>query len=101
MTSATTVYYKVIENLDLVKTRNPEWHEAVVNVNIDIFEMSHEESVSYSKHLENLEEIKHTNSPSPATLPVDNDKLVSVTSSVGRSSKNSKSSNMWCHYCDK
>jgi hypothetical protein len=30
---------------------------------------------------------------------VDNKK--SVTSSVGKSSKNHKGSNMWCHYCDK
>jgi hypothetical protein len=37
----------IIEILDQVK--NPEWHESMVNANIDIFEMSHEESVSYFK----------------------------------------------------
>jgi hypothetical protein len=71
----------------------------MVNANIDIFEMSYEESVSYFKCLENLEKIKRTNSPTPSSLPVDNKKP--VTSSVGKSSKNHKESNMWCHYCDK
>jgi hypothetical protein len=40
----------------------------MVNANIDIFEMSYEESVSYFKRLENLEKIKYTNGPSPASL---------------------------------
>jgi hypothetical protein len=80
---------------------DPEWHEAMVNANIDIFEMSYEESVSYFKHLENLEKIRHTNVPNSSSLPVDNKKGVSVTSSVGKSSKNHKGSNMWCHSCDK
>jgi hypothetical protein len=44
----------------------------MVNANIDIFEMFHEESVSYFKRLENLEKIRHTNGLSLATLPVDN-----------------------------
>jgi hypothetical protein len=35
----------------------------------------------------------------PSSLPVDNNK--SVTSIVGKSSKNHKGSNVWCHYCDK
>jgi hypothetical protein len=90
---------EIIEILDQAKTRNPEWHEAMFNANIDIFEMSYEESVSYFKHLENLEKIKHTNGPNPSSIPVDNKK--SVTSSVGKSSKHHKGSNMWCHYCDK
>jgi hypothetical protein len=46
-----------------------------------------------------LEKIRRTNYPNPSSLPVDNKK--SVTSSVGKSSKNHKGSNMWCHYCDK
>jgi hypothetical protein len=70
-----------------------------VNANIDIFEMCYEESVSYFKRLENLEKIRRNNGPNPSSLPVDNKK--SVTSSVGKSSKNHKGSNMWCHYCDK
>jgi hypothetical protein len=40
---------KIIEILDQAKARDPEWHEAMVNVNIDIFEMSYEKSVSYFK----------------------------------------------------
>jgi hypothetical protein len=60
----------------------------MVNANIDIFEMSYEESVSYFKRLENLEKIRRTNGPNPSSLPVDNKK--SVTSSVGKSSKNHK-----------
>ena len=84
---------KIIDILDQAKA--PEWHEAMVAANIDIFEISYEESVSYFKHLENLEKIRRTNGPAP-TLPVDNKKH--VTSSVGKSKK---SSNQWCHCCDK
>jgi hypothetical protein len=43
----------------------------MANSNIDIFEMSYEESVSYFKHLEKLKKIKGTNGPGPATIPVD------------------------------
>jgi hypothetical protein len=76
-----------------------ECHEAMFNANIDIFEMSYEEYVSYFKRLENLEKIRFTNAPNPSSLPVDNKK--SVTTSVGKSNKNNKGSNMWCHHCDK
>jgi hypothetical protein len=76
---------EIIEILDQAKARYPEWHEAMVNANIDIFEMTYEESVSYFKGLENLETIRCTNGPNPSSLPVDNKK--SVTSSVGNSSK--------------
>jgi hypothetical protein len=55
--------------------------------------------VSYFKRLENLEKIRRTNGPDPSSLPVGNKKP--VTSSVGKSSKNHKGFNMWCHYCDK
>jgi hypothetical protein len=94
---------KIIEILDQAKAMDPEWHEAMVNANIDIFEMSYEESVSYIKRLENLEKIRRTNSPNPSSLPVDNKKTASVTSSVVKSSKSKdhKGSNMWFHYCDK
>jgi hypothetical protein len=71
---------EIIEILDQVKA--PEWHEEMVNANIDIFEMSYEESVPYFKPLENLEKIRHTNGPNPSSLPVDNKKSVPVTSSV-------------------
>jgi hypothetical protein len=90
---------EIIEILDQVKPWAPEWHEAMVNANIDIFEMSYEESVSYFKLLESLEMIRCTNGPNPSSLLVDDKK--SVTSSVGKSTKNHKGSNMWCHYCDK
>jgi hypothetical protein len=69
---------EIIEILDQSKAVYPEWHEAMVNANIDIFEMSYEESVSYFKHLENLEKISRTNGPSLASLPVDNKKGVSL-----------------------
>jgi hypothetical protein len=71
----------------------------MVNANIDIFEMSYEESVSYFKRLENLEKIRRTNGPNSSSLPVDNQKYDTI--SVGKSSKNHKGYNMWCHYCDK
>jgi hypothetical protein len=90
---------EIIEILDRAKA--PEWHEGMVNTSIDIFEMSYEESVSYFKRLENLENIRRTNGPNPSSLPVDDKKRESVTSSVGKSSKNHEGSNMWCHYCDK
>jgi hypothetical protein len=85
---------EIIEILDQAKARNPECHEAMVNANIDIFEMSYEESVSYFKHLENLKEIRRTNCPDSFSLPVDDKKRVSATSSVGKYSKNHKGSNM-------
>lgn len=54
---------EIIEILDQAKA--PEWHEAMVAANIDIFEMSYEESVAYFKRLENLEKIKKTNGMAP------------------------------------
>jgi hypothetical protein len=90
---------EIIEVLDQAKACNPEWHEAMVNASIDIFEMSYEESVPYFKRLENLKKIRCTNGSNPSSLPVDNKKTVSETSCVGKSSKNPKGSNMWCHYC--
>jgi hypothetical protein len=81
---------EIIEILDQAKAWNTEWHEAMMNANIDIFEMSYEESVSYFKRLENLEKIRCTNGPNPSSLPLDNKKQVYVTSSVGKSSKNHK-----------
>jgi hypothetical protein len=55
---------EIIEILDQAKARDPEWHEIIVNAIIDIFEISYEESVSYFKHLENLEKI------SAPTVPI-------------------------------
>jgi hypothetical protein len=92
---------ETIDILDQAKAVDPKWYEATVNANIYIFEMSYEQSLSYFKNLENLEKIRRTNSPNPSSIPVDNKKSASVTSSVGKSSKNHEGSNMWCHYCDK
>jgi hypothetical protein len=61
---------EIIEILDQAK--DPEWHEAMVNANIDIFEMSYEESVSHFKRVHNLEKIRRTNGPNLSSLPVDN-----------------------------
>jgi hypothetical protein len=63
---------EIMEILDQAKAMDPEWHEAIVNAKIDIFEMSYEESVSYFKRLENLEKIRRTNGSNPSSLPVDN-----------------------------
>jgi HD superfamily phosphohydrolase len=79
---------EIIEILDQAKAMDTEWHQAMVNANFDTFEMTYEESVSYFKRKENFEKIRHTNGPSPSSLPVDNKK--SVTSIVGKSSKNHK-----------
>jgi hypothetical protein len=43
----------------------------MVNANIDIFEMTYEESVSYFKRLDNLEKIRRSNGPNLSSLPVD------------------------------
>jgi hypothetical protein len=88
------------ENIEILdQAEASDWHEAMVNANIDIFEIFYEESVSYFKRLENLEKIRCIYGPNPSSQPVDNKK--SVTSSLGKSSKNHKVSNMWCHYFDK
>jgi hypothetical protein len=92
---------EIAEILDQIKIRGPEWHEEMVDLNIDIAEMSYEESVftvSYLKRLENLEKIMCANDPD--TLLIYNKKGINVTSRVGKYSKNPKYSNMWCHYGD-
>jgi hypothetical protein len=66
---------EIIETLDQYKAMDPEGYEVMVNANIAIFEMSYEESVSYSKRLENLEKIRHTNVPGLTTLLVDNRRI--------------------------
>jgi hypothetical protein len=59
---------------------------------IVIFEMLNDDSLSFFKHYEKLEEIRRTNDP--AKLPV---KAVSVTGSLGNSTR---SYNQWYHYRD-
>jgi hypothetical protein len=61
---------EIIEVLDQDKA--PEWHVAMVNAKIDIFEMTYKESVSYLESSKNLEKIRHTNNPGLATIPVNN-----------------------------
>jgi hypothetical protein len=83
------------------KALDLEWHEAFVDANIEFFEISHEKSVSYFKCLENLEKIRCTNSPGPATLPVHEKKRVTANNILAQSFKNPKASSMWCHDCEK
>jgi hypothetical protein len=71
-----------VKNLDQTKGRGPEQNEATVNANIENFEMSFEDSLSCSKHLENLEKIRCTKGLVSITLPVDSKKIVSVKSSL-------------------
>jgi hypothetical protein len=71
-----------------------------IHLIINNFQISYEESVSYFKHLENLEKIRSSNGPNPFSLPKDNNKSVSVTISVGKSFKNHKWFKIWCRYCD-
>jgi hypothetical protein len=75
---------EIIKIFDQAKA--PEWHEVTVDSKIDIFEMS----------LQAFGELREDqmHQPSP-TLPVDSKKKVSATSSVSKSSKNPKVSNMW------
>jgi hypothetical protein len=80
---------------------DPEWHEVMVNPNLEIFEMSYEESVSYFKHLKNLEKIRHTNGPAFWLYHRQIMRTCkSVTNSVFKTSKNPKVYDMWSHYCD-
>jgi hypothetical protein len=61
---------EIIEILDQANSTVPDWHGAVVDANIDFLEMTHEESVSYFRNLENLEKIRCINGPNPALLLV-------------------------------
>jgi hypothetical protein len=80
---------------------DPEWHDVMVNPNLEIFEMSYEKSVSYFKRLKNLEKIRHTNGPAFWLYHRQIMRICkSVTSSVVKPSKNPKVSDIWCHYCD-
>jgi hypothetical protein len=72
----------------LDQANDPKKHEEVFNFNIDNFEMSYEESVSYFRGLENFR-----CNYGPDTLREDNEK--SDTNSVNKSFKITKSSNMW------
>jgi hypothetical protein len=88
--------HEINEILDQAKAVDPEWYETMVDSNIDVFEMPYEESVCYFKHSKNLEKIRCTNCPGLAMIPLNN--MKSVTNSIGKFSKNSKSSSMWYHY---
>jgi hypothetical protein len=86
---------------DQVKAKDPEWHEATIDADIDIFKMSYEKPVSYFKSLENLKKIRLTNCPGPATLPVDDKRTDNFTISVGKYSNKPFASSIWCHYYEK
>jgi hypothetical protein len=58
-----------IEIFDQVKP--PNWYEAMVSANIDIFEMDYVSAISYFIQLENLDKIRRMNGPAP-TVAVDN-----------------------------
>jgi hypothetical protein len=75
---------------------HPMCKQALLSSIIHIFEMSCEESLSDFNHLEIPEKNSCTNSN--ATLSVNN--IKSVTSSVGKSSKSAKASNLWYYYCN-
>jgi hypothetical protein len=66
---------EIIEILDQAKSLDPEWHESMVNANIDILKRLMK-NLCYFKHLENLEKFRHTNGPNPFSLPLDNEKPV-------------------------
>jgi hypothetical protein len=85
----------------LDQTKAPECNEAMVTANIEIFELSYEESVSYFVHLDNLEENRCTNGLGTVIIPLESMKRVSINRSESKSSKNVKETNMWCHYYDK
>jgi hypothetical protein len=82
---------EIIEILDQAKP--PEWHEAMIAANIDIFEMNYEEAIAYFIRLENLGNICRTNGPAPV-LVVDNKKTITSSVGVGKAKMSSK---MWCH----
>ena len=69
---------EIIEIFDQAKP--PNWHEAMISANIDIFEMDYEAAILYFIQLENLDKIRRMNGPAP-TLAVDNN--TSITSRVG------------------
>jgi hypothetical protein len=73
----------------------------MINAKIDVFETSHEETVSCINSLKTLELLRRTNGPGPPTLSVYVKNRVSVTIIVGKSSQNAKAPNTWCQYCDK
>jgi hypothetical protein len=85
---------EIIEILDQANAEDPFCHKCMFISNIEFYEISYEQSVSYFKQL-----IRHTKCPNPASLPVGDKK--SCTSIMGKPCKNHKGSNMWCHYCDK
>jgi hypothetical protein len=88
---------EIIEILDQAKP--PNWHEAMVSANINIFEMDYELAISYFIRLENLDKLRRMNGPAP-TVAVENN--TSFTSSVGNSNARKKQkTKMWCYYCDK
>ena len=88
---------EIIEILD--QSKPPNWHEAMISANIDIFEMDYKAAISYFIRLENLDKIRRMNGTSPA-VAVDNNTSITSRVGVGTVRKKQKTK-MWCHYCDK
>jgi hypothetical protein len=88
---------EIIEILDQAKP--PNWHEAMIPANIDIFVMAYNSAISYFICLGNLGKSCRANGPAPSVAVAKN---TSLTSSVGISNVRKKqNTKMWCHYCDK
>jgi hypothetical protein len=68
---------EIIEILDQAKP--PNWHEAMVSANIDIFEMAYKLAVLYFIRLENLDKTCRTNGPA-LTVAVDNNTSLTTSS---------------------
>jgi hypothetical protein len=62
-------YYRLHEIIEIFEqAKAPDWYEAMLHTNLDIFEITCEESVSYFKSLENLEKTRRTNGPCPVSI---------------------------------
>jgi hypothetical protein len=67
-------YPKQLDQVEMIKkyqAKAPEWHEAIIDANIDMLEMRYEKSVSYLKRLEKMEKIGNINGQGPVILPVE------------------------------
>ena len=69
---------EIIEILDQAKP--PNWPEAMISANIDIFEMDYKSAILYFIRLKNLDKIWRMNGQAP-TVAVDN--ITSITIRVG------------------
>jgi hypothetical protein len=90
---------KIIEIFDQAKA--PEWHEAMVNTNIDILKCLMKNQLFISGVWRTW---RRSSAPTVWILLYYQQVIKickSAINSVGKYSKNHKGSNMFCHYCDK